>query len=701
MGVEFKLEAKASQQDASTLTVLLSIWTFSTLLWSIFTEPHRTIAVRTLLFQPLWALRIYNNDRTWRQDLGLFLAIHNIYGLLWTRSWALPSNYGLKWIDRNNHDTQIYLGIFALLAICGAAAGSIGLREQQLQSKPSNQSLRVQRIDEALLPPSIIPSRTTHSRMFPKRHSFSYSYLFVGVPVGFTGRIGSVLSVDSPRAGWFDVRAADYLHRSDEDQHTLSEKLGRFLHTKGVTSRDYAFAYLVTAPRLLSYSFNPASFYYIYDSYASLKYMVIEVNNTFDERRLYLLKSDGSTKTEEDDSVERTTKVFTDSWDKDFHVSPFNSRKGSYSLRAIDPLAAYEETGHIKIDNTIVLRSSKKHAKLVARVFSEGNPHDPEKITSWQLTKFMAAWWWVGLATFPRIVWEAAKLFFRRKLHVWYRPEVVGTTSIGRAYTSEETALEHIFRDFLTQSVEHAERPLRVIYEPAHYHDEEIVLYSSSFTYKEDHDSTLTLKVISPAFYSRFVHYAHAREAFDRDCLFTDEKNRAVTIYGTPALPDLLHAMKHASHAIATEDTPRNTFLETWRWKVLRRLRCAPPAAAYPESPRKLSDEGEYTVSDIRSFHFSEMDQYARTSSTHMAQYRRILLKIFLAERFALGMPGLIALCDITFRSILIWTSMWYCDSTAVWDILRARPFDREDLWISSFALLLANSVHVWSLLKG
>ncbi|PIA89645.1 hypothetical protein CB0940_07644 [Cercospora beticola] len=698
MGVDLKVEAKPPEHDGTTSTLLLSLWTFSTFLWSIFTEPHKTIAVRTLLFQPLWIFRMWKSDLTWRQDLGLFLALHNMYGLWWTRSWTLPSIQGLIRIDWNNRETQIYFGIFALLAICGAAAGSIVFREQQLQSRPSSHALRSQRIDEALLPPSIIPSRTTHSRMFPKKHSFSYSYLFVGVPVEFTGRIGSVLSVDSAKAGWFDVRAADYLHRSGEDQHTLSEKLRRFLHTKGVTSRDYAFAYLVTAPRLLSYSFNPASFYYIYDSYASLKYMVIEVNNTFDERRLYLLRSDASAKTEGDDVEKRTTKLFTDSWEKDFHVSPFNSRKGSYSLRAIDPLAAYEETGHITIDNTIVLKSSKEHAKIVARVFSEGNPEDPEKITSWQLTKFIAVWWWVGLATFPRIVWEAAKLFFRRKLHVWFRPEVVGTTSIGRAYTSEEKALEQIFRDFLTQSVEHADRPLRVIYEPAHYDDEEIVLYSTNFTYKEDHDSTLTLKVISPAFYSRFLHYAHAKEAFDRECLFTDEKNRTVTIDGTPALPDLLHAMKHASQ-FTTEDTPRIGFLENIRWKLLRRLRCPAPAAAYPESLRKSTDE-EYTISDIRSFHFSEMDQYVR-QSTHIAQYRRIVLKIFLAERFAMGIPGLIALWDITLRSCLILVSMWYCDNSAVWDILRARPFHREDFWISGFALLLANSVHFWSLIKG
>ncbi|TKA63706.1 hypothetical protein B0A55_10384, partial [Friedmanniomyces simplex] len=171
----------------------------------------------------------------------------------------------------------------------------------------------------------------------------------------------TLLSVDTQQPGWFHVDSADFLDRGHEGS-TLAEKLNAYLHTQGVTDRDYAFAYLVTAPRFLGYSFNPVSFWYLYDSDTELKYMILEVNNTFDERRMYLLKG-GEVKGEEmDDGSDRpfngagkTSKqlVFTDSWTKDFHVSPFNSRKGSYSLRATDPLAEYEQTGRVRIDNTI------------------------------------------------------------------------------------------------------------------------------------------------------------------------------------------------------------------------------------------------------------------------------------------------------------------------------------------------------------
>lgn len=78
------------------------------------------------------------------------------------------------------------------------------------------------------LKPLVFPCRTTHTRMFPKKHSFSYSYLFVGIPVGWYGSLGSLLSADlegrftetekikssqQQKRSWFHVEAADYLER--------------------------------------------------------------------------------------------------------------------------------------------------------------------------------------------------------------------------------------------------------------------------------------------------------------------------------------------------------------------------------------------------------------------------------------------------------------------------------------------------------
>lgn len=127
---------------------------------------------------------------------------------------------------------------------------------------------------------------------------------------------------------------------------------------------------------------------------------------------------------------------FTDIWMKDFHVSPFNSSKGSYALKAQDPFP-YVSYDAPKIDNTITLKSSKDHAKLVARLYCTGNAIDPDKLGLFGILQFISSWWWVGLVTFPRILRQAFKLHFVRKLNVWYRPEVL-TSSIGRLPTASE-----------------------------------------------------------------------------------------------------------------------------------------------------------------------------------------------------------------------------------------------------------------------
>jgi hypothetical protein len=78
--------------------------------------------------------------------------------------------------------------------------------------------------------PLLLPSHTTHTRLFPKKHSFSYSYLQVSIPLGFEGRrCGALISVGQvKRKGWFHVQASDYLHRHSNET-TFKGKLTEYL----------------------------------------------------------------------------------------------------------------------------------------------------------------------------------------------------------------------------------------------------------------------------------------------------------------------------------------------------------------------------------------------------------------------------------------------------------------------------------------
>lgn len=91
--------------------------------------------------------------------------------------------------------------------------------------------------------PMLFPSRTAHTRFFPKKNSFSYPYIVVGVPVGWKGTIGGMLSVDLPRdnqsllqrlfsfkpwSSWYTVDADDHLARGHVEGG-LEEKLHHYL----------------------------------------------------------------------------------------------------------------------------------------------------------------------------------------------------------------------------------------------------------------------------------------------------------------------------------------------------------------------------------------------------------------------------------------------------------------------------------------
>jgi len=695
--------AESSNSNVPKRTILILIWASSALTWSIFTPPQMTFPARILLFQPAWLLRAFSKNSGWIQDLALLLSLHFVYSY-WVGAWQVPSTDDLlRLVD--DPINQMHLKIFALMGLCGISAGGIVFRDRELKSKESRtESSHEQRIEDQVLPPLLLTSKTTHSRLFPRKHAFSYSYLLVGVPVGIQGRISNVLSVDCPHPGWFAVDSVDYLTRSSANL-SLAEKLKRYLHTRGVTDRDYAFAYLVTAPRFLGYSFNPVSFWYLYDSETRLKYMILEVNNTFGERRIYLLRGETvkvDSGVDSDESTENINEgdgkqmVFSDTWQKDFHVSPFSSRKGSYSLRATDPLKTYEETGQVRIDNTIILRSSKDHPKVVARVFSEGKPKDPAQISSWETARFVAVWCWVGFATFPRIVWEAFKLFFKRKLHVWLRPEVMDT-NIGRTCTNDEEKLEAFFRAFLTNAVSEALKPLRVIYEPAHSENTEVVLYSPQFTYEEDHKRTLTIKVNSPAFYSRFVHYTHAQEAFERECLISDERNRTARIEHLELLPVLLAAIHEQQHG--RKRPARQGPIEQMRWTCLRRLRCPPAAVSYPSDSNIAIASHDTTAS--RPSGGSELDGFVSRHCDDSAVYRSITIKLFFAERIAFGLPALLEAFDWLLRSAMLLATMIYCNRSEVFDVLRPRRHTLDDVGTVAAILALANSVHLWSFVEG
>jgi DUF1365 family protein len=82
---------------------------------------------------------------------------------------------------------------------------------------------------------------------------------------------------------------------------------------------------LVTSPRILGYTFNPASFFLCRDPEGELRILLVEVHNTHLERHLYTLwpqRTSGAT--------------LVAGMDKTFYVSPFIEIVGGYTVRVRD-----------------------------------------------------------------------------------------------------------------------------------------------------------------------------------------------------------------------------------------------------------------------------------------------------------------------------------------------------------------------------
>ncbi|KAH7149423.1 hypothetical protein B0J13DRAFT_621286 [Dactylonectria estremocensis] len=511
--------------------------------------------------------------------------------------------------------------------------------------------------------PYLIPSRTSHTRFFPKKHSFSYSYLVVGIPVGFSGSAHGIISADVPekstswfsymfgRKAWFDVDPADYLLRGRAELD-LRGKLDDYLHSQNVDSSRYPHAYLVTAARFLGYHFNPVSFWFLYSQERILSAIVLEVNNTFGERRPYLVERDFAAEAKHIRDLtalaqggEEVRSRIKGAWKKDFHVSPFNSRQGSYSLLASDPLGTDME-GFLGIDVTINLVSSKGHPKLVARLFSEGEALKPSTLSVVQKTKFLASWFWVGFVTFPRIVKEAARLFFERKLHVWYRPEPL-KESMARVADNTEKQLEEVFRSYLHYLISQSPNPIVVKYVPSGIPGpaEEIFSSPSSITEPKTAES-VEIKILTPVFYSRFVHYAH-----DFEAMFSElAESQTVWVDRPELLPKVF--LKKAAPPLQA-----SCLKDYLCFQLIKNLRRRPERIARPLISAAAASPTTHTTTDIRGFRISSMDAFVLGQDNAQLKrgYRSAVTQLFIADHVAFGMVELLGLMKFIGRAGVSW----------------------------------------------
>ena len=165
--------------------------------------------------------------------------------------------------------------------------------------------------------PHIGFGQVRHKRIKPVEHAFAYPTYFLMLPMRSlaTGLAdGATTSLKHNR--WATLSFYDKDH-GDGRANSLTW-LDELLQSEGIDDATGE-VWLHCYPRVLGYTFKPVSFWYCHRADASLRAIVVEVNNTFGERHCYLLDQPVF-------GVEQTaTKVL--------HVSPFNHVEGSYRFR--------------------------------------------------------------------------------------------------------------------------------------------------------------------------------------------------------------------------------------------------------------------------------------------------------------------------------------------------------------------------------
>ncbi|TPR04741.1 putative proteasome subunit alpha type-3 domain protein [Aspergillus niger] len=315
--------------------------------------------------------------------------------------------------------------------------------------------------------PLLFPAKLSHARRFPasERYNYWYDYFMVGVPVGFRGRIGNLISIDNQPTSesilekcWFTIDPAYYLEPGSGDR-TLEEKLNIFLHNLGENPQKFPYTYMISVPRFLWWQKSAISYWYLYSPSRELTAMIMEINNSFYEKRniFFRLTGDGmpvdeppspsstiiaSAKgTRESVSLRSHSpaskrKYYKGYWDKVIFGSPFEKVEGYMLAKTVDILRGPS------LQSTLSSNNPDGQVKITSRLASWGNPVDPLTASGWDIARFISRWTHVGALSAPRIVKEALRIRFRGNLKYLQRPEVHPGTNPRKETNVERPVLE-------------------------------------------------------------------------------------------------------------------------------------------------------------------------------------------------------------------------------------------------------------------
>ncbi|OJJ48129.1 hypothetical protein ASPZODRAFT_140459 [Penicilliopsis zonata CBS 506.65] len=495
--------------------------------------------------------------------------------------------------------------------------------------------------------PLLFPVTITHTRRKPVNNQFSHRVLLIGVPVGLCGRVGHLLSIDdkqrsgstTPWDSWFRFDSARYLHRGDEHLG-LGEKLHRFLRAQNLDPARWPYAYMLSVPQWLWWSRSVVTWWYLYSPARQLDAVIMEINNSFDEKRnvLFEVRRSGS---DEHDPVKSAalagekeedldaagmihslpsvpiSAFYQGSWEKHVYASPFEKVEGSIATRFLDPLQESSWSAAVSLSNTTSI-SPAGDAKLTTRISCRERPLDPVRSTALSLVWFLVRWTLPITLTTPRIIFQALRIEYLGLMKMLDKP-VIQRGSVPRRASAIERTLEPFFRECLSRHIQAYPDAVEVSYLPSRaLSNEPVCLRSPScVTGKDTPARHLEVEVLEPGFFSRITQYDSMAKGLAVEMRpvgdVADTAAQQLWVSDPVLLEDLL-----CSGASGTDSKPAAAAGLLWRVRAWLRGSATPSA----------------------------MDLFVRSSMPPSLRllYLLSLVQHLLAKRFALGSTVLLQL---------------------------------------------------------
>lgn len=224
-----------------------------------------------------------------------------------------------------------------------------------------------------------------HRRLKPEQKRFDYRIFMLSVDLA-----------DLPKLPFLGLNRFSLFALNDHDHIDLGQPGGiranlfAWMEQQKIACPPDARVRLVTLPRVLGYTFNPVSFYYLSSSEGEPLFAIAEVRNTYHEMKLYLV--DG----EKDKTWQRTVT-------KDFYVSPFSDVQDSFDFK----LGLPSENWAVNIDNL-----DSEGITLVSAIRGKSRPLTASRLL-WYGFKYPL----LSLKVILMIHWQALKLWAHKVPH--------------------------------------------------------------------------------------------------------------------------------------------------------------------------------------------------------------------------------------------------------------------------------------------